>query len=522
MLPFNKFILDAPKTFGVYILKNNFGEIIYIGKAKNIYKRLQSYLKIEESKTLSIISNTATMEFVTTINELEALILESNLIKKHKPRYNILLKDDKDYAYIAIDKKNNFPKLEIIRKKDNKKICFGPYISGKNIRLILSIINKVFPLRKCKDNVFKISKKPCLYYQMKYCSAPCVGFIEHEMYKTFINKIEKVLKGNFKSIFNDLEKEMLLASDNLDFEQAGFLRDKIKALEILKEKQNVVLESNEDLDLLTLKKLNDFFVINVLVIRNGLLLGQNNYSFDKDTETEELIERFIVDYYMENLIPPKILVNFKISNPNILEFLKDTKISDDLKQFTKLLAIVEKNILEFSKNSILNINEKLARLLKLLEIHKIECYDMSNLSGTNCVGAKVVYINGEKFKNLYRKYKIKTETKADDLKMMQEVISRRIKDNEPLPDLIMLDGGKTQINAVKSLIKVPIISIAKNKTGLRDNIYYLKENKIIKIDANDDVLFYLMSIRDETHRFVISFQRKLREKIALQSGINVK
>lgn len=524
MLLFKKLTNNAPVTAGVYIIKNKFNEIIYIGKAKNINKRLRSYLKTNISKTQSIVSNAASFEFISTSNELEALLLESNLIKKHKPRYNILLKDDKAYLYIAIDKNKKFPMLELIRKKNSQKICFGPYVSGKSVKLILSVLNKVFPLRKCKDSVFKISKKPCIYYQMQYCSAPCVDFIESIEYQKLIKKIEKVLKGNFKNIINDLEKEMLLASDNLDFEKASLLRDKLKALEILKEKQSVVLNSNDDIDLLTLKKLESIFVLNVLIVRNGVLLGQNNYSFDVNIEANELIERFLVDYYLQNIVPPQILVNFKIPSTTIVEFLKDAKIieSETYKDHTNLLPIVEQNILEFSKNSVLNVSEKLARLLHLLELHKIECYDMSNLSGTNCVGAKVVFINGEMFKTLYRKYKIKTSTSADDLKMMQEVVSRRIKDLDPLPDLIILDGGKTQINAVKDLVNVPIISIAKNKKGLRDKIYYLKNSKIIKIEPDDDVLFFIMRIRDETHRFVLSFHRKLRDKVALASELNLK
>lgn len=515
MNAFQSLINIAPKTYGVYILKNINSQIIYVGKARNIFKRLKNYLNADDLKTKLIVENAFSADFIITTNETEALILESNLIKKHQPRYNILLKDDKAYLYIAIDEKKDFPNLELIRKKNKNKLCIGPYTSGQKLKNLIRLVNKIFPLRKCKDNVFKIAKKPCVYYQIKMCKAPCVNLINKSEYKEILKKVIHVLKGNTKNIIEETKNEMLRASNNLEFENASILRDKINDLLILNEKQNVIFNNQSDIDFITFRTFNDFHLINILILRNGMIIGQNNYSFDINYTAQEITARFLVDYYIKNIIPKRIILNFEITD-DIKLFLNTASISLSFSKYEKLKAIIENNISEYSSKLFLDVNKKLANALRLLELYKIECYDMSNTSGSNCVGARATYINGQKIKNLYRTYNIKTDAKSDDLKMMSEVLTRRMKDlDDSLPDLILIDGGKTQINAVKNIIrdKCKIISIAKEKSANKlDKIYDLTNDKITKLNLEDDLVLYLMQIRDETHRFVLNFHRKKRGK----------
>jgi len=511
---FYKIYENSPNKTGVYILKNINKDIIYIGKAVDIRKRLASYLKANDDKTISIVKKTVEGNFILANNENEALILEANLIKKYQPKYNILLKDDKSYLYIAINKNKKFPYIELIRKKNEKYICFGPYTSKQNVRNIVNILNKVFLTRKCKDSVFKISKKPCLYYQIKQCLAPCVNYVDSRSYKIIIDDLIKVLHGKTDKIIKDLNNKMKTASNILDYELALNYRDKIKDLNLLKQKQNVIINVSTDIDIVTLKKIKDLYIINIIIIRNGILIGQNNYSYSTMYKQDEVVESFLSSFYVDNFIPKNLYLNFKINNKFFIRLFKNTKQVKNLNKFSKILPLIENNIQYYLESLKIDLNLKLANLLNINNISRIECYDMSNISGSFSVGARVVYIDSIKVKNLYRKYKIKLNANSDDLKMMKEVLYRRFKDEQDTyPDLVLLDGGKTHINAVKTIIKnnIKLLAIAKD-ASYKDKVYYFDSKKIVKLELDDELIFYLMKIRDEAHRFVNTFHKSKRDK----------
>ena len=537
-------IKDIPQSPGVYIFKNAESVVIYVGKAIKLKDRLKHYVQYSNSsdpKLRVLVSNISELEIIRTNNELEALILESNLVKKYKPRYNIQLKDDKAYPYIKIDLKKEWPMLEIVRRfSDDGATYFGPYVSARGLRSLISVINKAFPLRKCSDSVLKSSKRPCINYQIHTCLAPCQGYIEKKDYMGLVEAVLKVLKGKITSVIEELEKEMLLASDNLDFEEAARIRERIKVLDVLYSRQSVVMSGDtRDIDVITFKKTGDIHVFNMLLIRNGLLLGQTNIVVNGNGTDEEAISRFLVEHYSKNILPDLISVPFEIKDLAVVDLIKtlsgnkkiqiSSKYAPEIKRVRK---IGEGNLDEYirmmntKKSRWMNSSSELCSLLGVPDssIRTIECYDMSNTSGQFAVGAKVFFLDGVPAKDSYRKYKIKGDYRGDDLKTMQEVFLRRIekKDEEPLPDLIILDGGRTQLNAVAGILKnlsskkYRLISIAKDRStskGLSvDKLYYLNGEKMSTLEPSKALLNFIKMIRDEAHRFVISYHRQLRQK----------
>jgi len=533
-------IKEAPNAPGVYIFKNSDGIVIYVGKAKSLKNRLKNYVTKDADVKLSALQgNITSLEVIRTASEVEALILESNLVKKYKPRYNIQLKDDKAYPYIKINIKRDWPRLEFVRRVNpDGALYFGPYTSSNVLRGLLSVLNKAFPLRKCADTVFRAAKRPCLNYEIGRCLAPCCGLIKREEYQGILDAVISVLKGNTDTVIKALEKEMLMASDSLDFEEAAKAREKMKALNDLAQGLSVLIPGDErDIDVISATQNDNLIAFNVMFVRKGALIGQANFAFDAGNMLEAAT-RFLVDYYMRNMVPDEILLPFEIKDEALLDLIKKRALKKvkilvrASKELKKVKLLSEQNLELYVKNysgqdSKWNaISAELAKFLGVSgPIFSVECFDMSNISGTGCVGAKVRFDAGKPSKDSYRKYKIKGDFKGDDLKMMQEVLSRRLKrvEEEPLPDLVLIDGGKTQLKAVYSvfskygIVKNGLCSIAKDKAlsrGLsKDKIYHIDADGLItRLSVSQSLLNFLKLIRDEAHRFVISYHRDLRDK----------
>ena len=533
-------IKEAPLAPGVYVFKNSDGIVIYVGKAKNLRNRLKNYVsKDADTKLRALQDHMASLEVIRTASEVEALILESNLVKKYKPRYNIQLKDDKAYPYIKINTKREWPRLEFVRRvSSDGALYFGPYTSSRVLKELMSVLNKAFPLRKCSDTVFKVAKRPCLNYEIGRCSAPCGGLIKRDEYQGILDGVISVLKGKTKSVINALEKEMLMASDSLNFEEAAKARERVKALTSLAEGQAVVIPGDDrDIDVISAAQTSGLTAFNIMFIRKGALIGQANFAVESDNVVEAAI-RFIVDYYMRNMVPDEILFPFIIDDASIIDLIKQRAfkkvkiLSRPPRELKKIKSVGEQNLEFYMKNYSGQgskwkvISDELSKLLGAsTPVLSVECFDMSNISGTGCVGAKVRFDAGTPSKDNYRKYKIKGDFKGDDLKMMREVLSRRVKriDEDPLSDLVLIDGGRTQLHTVHSVFadnglkKYNLCSIAKDKAVSRglsnDKIYYIDVDGLVtRLNVSQTLLNFLKQVRDEAHRFVIKYHRELREK----------
>lgn len=505
---------NIPHEPGCYLYKDNKGTVIYVGKAKDLNKRVKSYFQKEheDEKTRQLVLNIDSMDFIVTRSEVEALILENNLIKKHNPKYNISLKDSKRYAYIEITDEE-FPRLLIARKRENLERCYGPFVSGEKRDYVMKTLIRGFKIRTCK----KLPKKACLRYHIGLCDAPCISNISREEYVSRIKIVESILKGNIEDIKKSLEDEMKTESMKLNYEKALELRNQVEAIEWLSEKQTMERkkEYNEDVVNYIIKENHVYLIL--FNIYNGILENKQEYDF---SYTENFFEEFLVQYYSENPIPREIIVPNDVEEA-LIQFLEEKKGSKvimtvpekgDKKQ---LLELVKKNVEivffgEFQKL------EELKNVLNLQEIPiVIECFDISHLTGTSVVGSMVQFRNGKPDKSNYRRFKIRTVDKIDDFASIKEIVFRRYyklkMEKLDFPDLIIIDGGKGQlssaIDALKELeIKIPIISIAKEF----EEIYTPESKESIKLERKNKALQLVQAIRDEAHRFAINYNRLLR------------
>ncbi len=534
-----------PEKPGVYLFKRK-EKILYIGKAKNLKKRVKSYFynKKIDLKTSFLIKKIDNLEWIVTNNEIEALILENNLIKKHKPAYNIRLIDDKTYPYIKIDFTHDFPTIKITRSKNKgKAIYFGPYTSALKLKSVLKFIYKNFNIRKCTDKKFKNRNRPCLNFQINLCPAPCCNKISKKKYRENIKKVILFLKGKNKKLVSHLKKEMISFSNSLEFEKAAKIRDLILDLEAITENQ--VIESSDFFhkDIFYFFTNNENIYIQILRSRKGKVIESKFFHFNqKNTISNTLIEDFLSQFYILNKnIPDKIILNekdeFKLLKTFFekkfnkkIDIIFPNKDSDDY----SLLNIAKENLDENIKRNNLKhriffiIKEKLA--LKNIPF-RIDAFDIATFQGKSSVGTRVVFVNGTPEKALYRKYNIKSvkENYLDDFKMMYEVVSRSIKeyiDSDDYPDLILIDGGKGQLNiAVKALIenhliyKIDVISIAKEKNDKIDKIYIPNRKNFINLSKHNDIINFFMKIRDEVHRFSVDFHQAKEESKNLKSKL---
>ncbi len=550
----SKDILDrTPSSPGVYLMKDHQGEIIYIGKARDLKKRLGAYFGKAnpwDLKTNILVQKISTVDTVITRTEKEALILESNLIKKHKPRYNVVLKDDKRYPSLRLDPHSEYPNLTIVRKpaKDGA-LYFGPYASAHAVRETLNIVNKTFKLRKCRTRDFKKRSRPCLHCQMQRCLAPCCRDVDPAVYRNMVKEAILFLKGRTPDLVRQIKQEMMAAAASRDFEKAARLRDKMFALEKTIEKQVAVTTDFKDRDVLAVARTQALAIVTLLMVRGGYLMGTRHYPVSETMASDdEIIGVFIRQYYEKaHVIPKEILVSVALEDRGLLEE-QLTELRGGVtgillpKRGEKagLVAMANQNAQKELSDTLAAINARekmrvrLKAKMKLQELpQRIECIDISNSQGAEPVAALVVFVNGKPKKSDYRKYRIKTVSAPDDYASMAEVLTRRFgkeEDAEPHPDLLMVDGGKGQLNIATSVLSelnlngsFDVIGIAKKdsrKGETEDKIYRPGRANPVRFGQDSDLLLFLQRIRDEAHRFAITFHRRRRDQRSLQSALD--
>ena len=551
-----KSVKQFPSLPGVYIMKKEEDQILYVGKAKSLKSRALSYFNAPSSslKTEFLLKKTDCIEYLVTDNEVEAFLLEASLIKKHKPKYNIRLKDDKSYPYIRFTKGELFPRFYFERRvKNSKHLYFGPYTEGFTVRAILDFLNQTFHLRDCSDSDFKTRKRPCLNFDMGICPAPCVQKISREDYNKNCQKALGFLKGRSQGLIKKLQMEMKQGVKDLRFEFAAKIRDCLQAIERIEMDQVVVQKTDKDKDVVVLQSLDDKHLIEILHFRQGRLIG-NRFQLIKKAE-EEFLMSFLNQYYSENLIPDELIVKIPLKEDRykILEQLWTRQKKSQCRVIYKLnpentilVKRAETNALNHLKDEIQkaeNIQEHLKEIQTKLYLPKlpqrIECYDISHWQGSYSVGSGVVFEEGKPFKQDYRRYNLKTVQDGDDYLALQEVLSRRLKHTEHKePDLILIDGGRGQLKAVKMILNDcgkkawPLVSLAKDRVKKSaENLSHIKsagerfflpgrKNPVI-FPSHSKALKILLHLRDEAHRFAISSHRKKREKMFLKGDLDL-
>jgi excinuclease ABC subunit C len=533
------------RNAGVYKMISSSGEILYIGKAKNIPNRLKSYasdanLPIRTERMLSL---THSLETTTTNNESEALLLEANLIKKHKPRFNILLRDDKSFPYIYIGNKDKWPQLTKLRGKKSKSgHYFGPFSSIGSANWTIKILQKIFLLRVCDDSVFKNRERPCILYQIKRCSAPCVGHISEHDYTSTVDDAVEFISGKSRRIQKNLSKEMEEASKDLDYEKAAIARDRIKALTQIQNSQKINQTNLNEADVISIHKETGKTCVQVFFFRSKQNWGNQAFypKHDTDDSVQDILSSFISQFYENKTIPGLIITNFETNDKKLLEKTFSKKEGKEViiklaksKNEISLSKLAEKNAKQSLTQKLIqsdtnnDLIDQLSIKFKLNNnIDLIEVYDNSHIQGTDSIGALICFSNEGFIKKRYRKFNIKDEKiKNDDYGMMREVLFRRfskaVKEKSgslSLPDLILIDGGKGQYSVSREMLNelglhdLPILAVAKGKkrNAGEEKIYY--ENKEYILNKNDPLLFFIQRLRDEAHRFAISTHRAKRKK----------
>jgi excinuclease ABC subunit C len=557
------FLKNAPTASGVYRFVDEKDEIIYIGKARNLKNRLSNYALVDKltnrmARAVYLINKIETTE---TRTEAEALLLEASLIRQHKPRYNILLKDDKSFPYIEIDEGHDFPRIKKHRGKKKKNATYyGPFPSSMAVKQAINSIQKVFQVRPCKDSFFKNRTRPCLEYDIKKCTAPCVNYVSKEEYSKQIDDVKKFLSGKNFEIQKQLTTKMEEAAEKMEYEIAASFRNRIRALAAIQAKQSIAVQSLSDADVIAIYQIPPRTCIEIFFVRAGQSVSHIEY-FPKRTEdmtVEEILEMFIGHFYQNNPPPKEIILSHEIANKEILEEalynLAQTKISISTPQRGDKRDIIERalnnaksaieKILqedEVIKNTLQNLAEKFA--IKT-EIKRVEIFDNSHIFGTNSIGAMVVAGFDEEgkwgfLKKHYRKFNVaaaKTSnrplTGGDDYFMMEQVLRRRysrLKDEGgDYPDLILIDGGKGQLSSAEKVfaelglldtLKFVCIAKGEDRNAGRED-FYLPNQSPFKFPEKDELLYFLQKLRDEAHRFAIEGHRKKREKSALKTALD--
>ncbi len=540
-----------PSLPGCYIYYNKDGEVIYVGKAKILKRRVMSYFnrKHDSVKVNVLVPQIEKLEYIITNTEVEALILESHLIKKYKPRYNVLLKDDKKYPYFLITDED-FPRITIVRKKNmnpEKGRYYGPYTDIRAMHATLDFLKKIFPLKQCKSPKFK--DRPCLYYHIGRCMAPCRNLVTPEEYKAIVKQAELFLSGKQSELMEQIKEQMQKYSDSLQFEKAAKLRDSYNDLAKTLEKQKVVYENTRlNEDVISLMTEDGIFAIVILMIREGRLIDKKDFVYEVEEEDRtEFFATFFKEYYstLKLEYPDRIVSNEleavgeKALYEEWLEILakKKVKISyGKSAQGKELQMLADKNakvILENAKITKMSkikedfneIGSYLAEKLRLKNFpYRMECYDISHIQGTNTVASMVTFINGVPKKSEYRKFKVKiTEGKPDDFLSMKEVLTRRLshlgEEKWEKPDLMIIDGGKGQLSSVMEIIEslgvtgIDVVSLAKK----HEEVFLPKQSKPVILPRNSSALFLFQRIRDEAHRFAITYHRQLRSKAMIEN-----
>ncbi|MDC3007755.1 excinuclease ABC subunit UvrC [Candidatus Pelagibacter sp.] len=534
-----------PKLPGVYRMLNDKGEILYVGKAKSLPNRLKSYIaeKNHVIRTERMLSQTKKLEITTTSNESEALLLEANLIKKHKPKFNILLRDDKSFPFIFIGNKDIWPQIKRHRGKKTKEgFYFGPFASAGSANWTIKMIQKIFHLRVCDDTVFKNRERPCILYQIKRCSGPCVGYVEKEEYKKTVEDAIEFVSGKSRKIQKSLSDQMEKASEDLDFEKAMILRDRIKSLNIIQSSQRINEANLIEADVIAGYKESGKTCIQVFFYRSKQNWGNQAFfpKHDPDESLSNILNSFVSQFYENKSVPSSIIISEEIKEKNLIEKTLSKKEGKQVNLSVAKKGSKLKVINQAIKNAKESLNRKLYESQNNRElfdsvaskfnletnINLVEVYDNSHIQGTNSVGALIAFGEEGFVKKRYRKFNIKMKkNEQDDYGMMQEVLNRRFKraiqekDNYlSFPDLVIVDGGKGQYSVAREslnelgLHEIPIIAIAKGKFRNSGNETFFHNGKEYKFNKNDPTLFFLQRIRDESHRFAVSAHRAKRKR----------
>jgi excinuclease ABC subunit C len=555
-----------PEKPGVYIMKNATGEIIYVGKAIILKNRVRSYFQErgnQSPKTRKLVSQIADLEWIVVGSELEALILEMNLIKKHRPRFNIRLKDDKRYPYIKVNLAVPFPKVTITRlMQEDGARYFGPYTSVWAVHQTLDVLRHIFPYLTCDREITGKDPRPCLYYDIKLCSGPCIGAIDQAGYRQLIADLCDFLDGHTDPIVNRLRTEMETASEGMLFERAAALRDQINAIDRVVEKQKVITSDQRDSDVLAIARADGEACVQIFFIRNGKLLGREYFVLEGTEEIpdSEVIGEFMKQFYSEAAsIPEQVLLPNEIEEANIIKAWMNSKRGGDKVELTvpksgtpqELVQMATENAVETlqslrsqweaDKNKQTQALSELQEALRLPEPpNRIECYDISNTQGTASVGSMVVFEQGTPAKNMYRHFNIKTVEGPDDFASMEEVLTRRFKRWQAaqeqhqvgekidpsfsvLPDLLMVDGGKGQLGRAVGVLagfglseRVPVVGLAKQQ----EELFRPEVEGSLMLPRHSQGLYLIQRIRDEAHRFAITAHRKARGKLGVASRLD--
>lgn len=525
-----------PDQPGCYLMKDRQGTIIYVGKAKILKNRVRSYFTgSHDGKTLRLVGEIEDFEYIVTSSNIEALLLEINLIKKHDPKYNVMLKDDKTYPFIKLTAEKH-PRLITTRqvKKDKGKY-FGPYPNVQAANETKKLLDKIYPLRKCST----LPDRVCLYYHMGQCLAPCVYDVDEVKYRELTDEITRFLNGGYKEIKKDLTEKMTAAAEELDFERAKDYRDKIVHIEATMEKQKITMTDFTDRDVFGYAVDKGWMCVQVFFVRQGKLIERDVSLFPIYNEPEEEILTFLGQFYTKaNHFKPKEILISNALDEEILEKLLEVKIIKPQRgQKKDLVKLAEKNasialkekffLIEKDEDRTIKAVENLGTALGIYTPFRIETFDNSNIQGTSPVSAMVVFIDGKPEKREYRKYKIKTVQGPDDYESMREVVRRRysrvLQENLPLPDLIIIDGGKGHIESVRDILEnelgldIPLAGLAKDEKHRTSQLLYGNPLEVIPLGRTSQEFYLLQRIQDEVHRFAITFHRQIRGKGVFQS-----
>ncbi len=525
-----------PDQPGCYLMKDRQGTIIYVGKAKVLKNRVRSYFTgSHDGKTLRLVNEIEDFEYIVTSTNIEALLLELNLIKKYDPKYNIMLKDDKSYPFIKLTAERH-PKLIITRKvKKDKGKYFGPYPNVGAANETKKLLDRIYPLRKCST----LPDRVCLYYHLGQCLAPCVNEVAEVQYKQMTDEITRFLNGGYKEIKKELSEKMTAAAEELDFERAKEYRDKITHIETIMEKQKITMTDFTDRDVFGYAVDKGWMCVQVFFVRQGKLIERDVSMFPIYNEPEEEILTFLGQFYQKtnHFKPKEILIQDEV-DLNMAEQLLEVKVMQpqrgQKKDLVKMaiknakIALYEKfSLIEKDEDRTIKAVETLGELLGIYTPHRIESFDNSNIQGTDPVSAMVVFIDGKANKREYRKYKIKSVKGPDDYESMREVTRRRysraLKENLALPDLIIIDGGKGHVEAVRDVLEnelgldIPLSGLVKDEKHRTSQLLYGNPLEIVPLARNSQEFYLLQRIQDEVHRFAITFHRQIRGKSVFQS-----
>jgi len=562
-------LATLPPKPGCYLYRNNEGNIIYVGKAINLKNRVRSYFHADashDSKTRRLVRDITEIEWIVVGSELEALILEMNLIKKHRPKYNIRLKDDKRYPYIKVHWADPFPKVTVTRQmEEDGSRYFGPYTSAWAVYQTLDVLRKIFPYLTCDREITGLDKRACLYFDIKLCIAPCIGAASQASYRQMITDLMDFLGGHSEGIVTRLESEMQKASEELRFEKAAAVRDQLKAVHSIVERQKIVFATDyKDSDVLAMARSDGEACVQVFFIRGGKLIGREYFILEgtEDSADAEVMEQFVMQFYTEAAtIPPQVMMPQEIEEANIIgQWLRSKRGGEKVEflvpkegQPHELVQMAAENATETLASlraqwqaDTHKQEQSLAELQQSLNLsappNRIECYDISNTQGTAIIGAMVVFTQGVPDKKLYRKFNIESVVGApDDFASMDEMLTRRFRRwraaeetaNQPgvkkeasfsfLPDLIIIDGGKGQLGRAVQVLekfelmgKVPVVGLAKQ----REEIFFPHKSESLMLPRHSQGLYLVQRIRDEAHRYGITAHRKKRQKLGMASQLD--